>query len=202
MGVALAGFHELEMHGLHRLQVLLNHGIHGTTAFTEITGQAPYETDVGVGIHEHPDVHHLSKRLLGQDENPFHDHYRPGVCRDGAAGPRMGCEVIHRHLYGPARPQFLQMADQEVRLKRVRMVVVDMDAIFRGDVAAIPVVGIVLDDGDVVWAQVADDAGYYGGLAGSGASGNAYDDRRRAQPPRPLATCRSPVSKNTRFFSR
>ncbi len=56
------------------------------------------------------------------------------------------------------------------------MVVVDLGSVLERQVPQIPVVCVVMDDGDPGHRQAFDDAAHHGALAGSRASGHADED--------------------------
>ena len=54
-------------------------------------------------------------------------------------------EVVHRRLNRAARPQLVNVADHQVRLQRIRMIVIERGALLEPQVVAIAVVAIVLE---------------------------------------------------------
>ena len=65
-------------------------------------------------------------------------------------GARVAREIVDRALDALARAQCLEVLDEQVRLERVRMVVVDVLALLKRDVVVCLVVVIVVDDRDAV----------------------------------------------------
>src|SRR5690606_7488116 len=68
-----------------------------------------------------------------------------------------------------------EVLDQELRLQRVRVVEVELAALLVGEVRAVAVVVVVLDDADVLGRERAHDVLRDRGLAGSGPSRDADD---------------------------
>jgi hypothetical protein len=48
------------MHGADRLDVLLDHRLQVAAALAQIPIDAAQDPQIGIGVHEHPDVHQLA----------------------------------------------------------------------------------------------------------------------------------------------
>ncbi len=85
-------------------------------------------------------------------------------------------EVVDRRFDAPAGTEFEDVRDHQVGLERIGVVVVERRPLFEAQVVAIPVVAIVIEDGDTAVVDGVDDAPYDRGLTGAGPSGDANDD--------------------------
>jgi hypothetical protein len=124
--VALRRLDELEVHGPHRSEVLLLHRLERAPAIGEVAPQAPEDAHVRVGVDEELDVQHAAQRLLGQHQDALEeDHDRPRQQRVGQDPPRVGRVVVGEVGHRPARLQVAQVLDEQRRVERVGVVVVD-----------------------------------------------------------------------------
>jgi len=76
--VPLARLDELEVHGLHGAQILLDHRVHRPPALGHVAAEPPNEPHVVVGVDEHLDVEQPAEGGVGEDEDAFHDDARRG----------------------------------------------------------------------------------------------------------------------------
>ena len=101
---------------------------------------------------------------------------RPGVIVSVSSVARVAGEVVDRRFDAPAGAQLEDVPDHQVGLERVGMVVVERRPLFEPEVVAIPVVAIVLEDGDAAVVDRVEDAADDGRLAGPRPAGDADDD--------------------------
>ncbi len=88
----------------------------------------------------------------------------------------MVCEIVGRRFDVASRAETADVLDQQVRLERVGVVVVQRGALLEAQIVAVAVVPVVFEDGHLLRAQAFDDAPDDGGLAGAGAAGDADED--------------------------
>ncbi len=163
--VALGRLHELEVHRLDGVQVLIDYRVHRPAALGDVALQPANEPRVGVGVDEHLDVHQFAQRRVGEDEDAFDDD---GPARMDGFGDRLARvqrEVVDGRLDGPPPAQVLDVPHHEVGFEGVGMVVVERGTFLEAQVVAIPVVAVVFEHGHVAVAEAADDALHDRGLA-------------------------------------
>jgi hypothetical protein len=73
------------------------------------------------------------------------------------------------------------MSDEEIGFERIGMVIIERGALFEAQIIAIAVVPIVFEYGHLVIADALDDAADDRCLAGSGATGDADDERQASR---------------------
>ena len=148
VGVALAGLHELQVHRLHRRQVLVEDLLQRPAAFGHVAPDPPHQPDVRVGIDKHLHVAQRPNALVDEQQDPVdHDHVRR---RDalGARTPRVRHEVVHRLLDRLAARQVLEVRDEQVEIERVRMVPVDLPPLVHREMGEVAVVPVHVEEGD------------------------------------------------------
>jgi hypothetical protein len=55
------------MHWPDRLQVLRYHGFETAATFVQVAVNAAQDTQIGVRIHEHADIHEVPELTIGED---------------------------------------------------------------------------------------------------------------------------------------
>ena len=155
------------MHRSHRRQVLIPHRVEGTTAVLHVALPPPNKPQIGIGINVDLEIHQIPQRRLVQDEDSLDDDRRPRLDPDGLFGTIVDGEVVDRAIYGTPGHQATNVLHQQITLHRIRMVVVDLGALFERKVLQIAVVGVVLDESDVVMTDRLHDRLRDGGLAGA-----------------------------------
>ncbi len=157
--------------------VLIDHGLDGATPFGDVALQPADEARVGIRVHEYFDVHQPPQFSVGEDEDALDDD---GAPRIGFLAGRLtgkAREVVDRELDRPAGPELVQVVDEEVRLERIRMIVIERGTLLEPQIVAVTVVPIVLEDDDLLWTETVDDVPHDGRLAGAGSARHADDDR-------------------------
>ncbi len=151
--------------GLTVLEVLIDHGLDGATPFGDVALQPADEARVGVRVHEYFDVHQPPQFSVGEDQDALDDDGAPriGFLADRLTGKAR--EVVDRELDRPVGPELEQVADEEVRLERVRMIIIQRGTLLEPQIVAITVVTIVLEDDDLLWSEAVDDVTDDGRLA-------------------------------------
>ena len=172
VGPALAGLHELLVHGLHGGQVLGDHAVQRAAALFHVPHDAPQDAHVGVGVHEHLDVHQIAQLRAGKDEDALHQDHRRGVDLDEVIGAVVLGEIVHRAQHRLARLQGLDVLHHQLRLKGVGVVVVGQAPLLVGQLVLALVVVVVADDADLVAEALLQPLGQRG-LSAAGTAGNA-----------------------------
>ena len=79
VGVAPAGFDELQVHGAHSLLVLVHHGFSGSPALLGVASHTPNQTNVRLRVDEDRQVHDLSQLRVCEHQNPVEDDRGRGM---------------------------------------------------------------------------------------------------------------------------
>src|SRR6185369_12460219 len=94
IGESFRRFDELNMHGPHRRDVLLDYRIQSATALGNIAPQAANETHVVRSIDEHLNVHLLEQPRLGKNQDTFDNHDGLRRYRGGGRQSRVRAKVV------------------------------------------------------------------------------------------------------------
>ena len=100
---------------------------------------------------------------------------------------------------GAAGAQLVQMADEQIRLERVRVIVVERGPLLERQIVAVAVVAVVLEHDDLLGAEAVDNLPDDGRLARAGSAGDADHHRPgpaaldRGRRPRALACSRRDI---------
>ena len=70
IGIFLAGLHKLLMHGLHGIDILVDHGFQTSGPFHDIPLDPADQADIGIRIYKHPDVIILQSSLFSKIRIP------------------------------------------------------------------------------------------------------------------------------------
>ena len=96
--------------GLTVPEILIDDRLDRPAAIGDVALQPADEARVGVGVHEHFDVHQPAQFSVGEDEDAFDDD---GAARRGGFARRLALEageVVDRQFDRPAGAQLVQMA--------------------------------------------------------------------------------------------
>ena len=150
IGVALGGLDEVTMHGFHRREVLLEHRVHITSALLDITHEATSQAHVIIGINEDLDVHQFAELLVLKDQDTIKDQdlrrldtYRlrqAVVVGEGVDGALDALPLL----------ELADMLDHHIRVKGVRVVVVELGALLETEIIMRLVVEVVAERRDVL----------------------------------------------------
>ena len=172
VGVALGGFDELQVHGLQHPRVAFHHVLRGAAAFHDVALDDPYEAFVGVGVHEHLQVHLRPQLRVAQGEDAFHDDHVPRLGVDGLRLPGAGQVGVGGLFDALALFQQGEVLGQERPLEGVGVVEVDELPLLQGDVAVVLVVGVLGEQHHFPCGQAFYDFPHDGGLARTGPACN------------------------------
>jgi hypothetical protein len=167
------------VHRPDRGVVLIAHRGEAAAALLEVAADAAHQPDVGVGVDEDLDVELIADRGLDEDQDALDQNQRRRLDVAGLGPAGVGDEVVDRHVDRVAGLELGQVLGEERAVEGRRMVVVDLGAGGRRQVALVLVVRVMIDDRA---ATGRDRGGQLGGdrrLAGAGAAGDA--DRERAR---------------------
>ena len=99
----------------------------------------------------------------------------------------MNCKVIYRALDFLPVPKFADMPDQQIRLKSIRMIIIDPAAFLKGQIVPAPVIIVLIDNRYLFTEGFLQPVGE-GGFSGAGAAGDS-DKKRFPHSDSPLSFC-------------
>jgi len=168
---------KLQVHRLDSPQILVDDRLHGPSAFRDVALQPSDEPRVVIGVDEDLDVHELTQGRIREDQNALDDDCPPR--KDGLVHRFAGVlsEIIERQVDASALFQRQHVADEQVGLERVRMVVVQGRAFVEREIVAIPVITVVFEHDDPVGSERLDNRRDDGRLAGARSARHADDHR-------------------------
>lgn len=138
------------MHRLDRRQVLADDVLEVTAALVHIAQHAAQDALIGIGLDEDLEVEEIAQALILEDQDALDDDDLARLDDLRLLRARVAREVVDGTLDALSLAQRLEMRDEQVRLERVRMVVVDVLALLKRNLVMCPVVIIVIDDRDAV----------------------------------------------------
>ena len=166
------------MHGLYGVLPLLHHAAHRAAALFGVAQHTPGETHVGVGIHEHADIHEIGECRISEDQDALDQDDRARLDLDGLTAAVVHLEVVHRAVDRASLLQKAQMLDHHFGLERLGAVVVESGALLVGEIVMRAVVIVVVDDAHLV-AEAPDEIARERRFSTAGAAGNADDQNVR-----------------------
>lgn len=146
IGIFLAGLHKLLMHGLHGIDILVDHGFQTSGPFHDIPLDPADQADIRIRIYKHPDVHHLAKLFVFKDQDSFYDHNLAGNDRDRILTPVMNLIIIDRTLDRMTCFQFLQVLDHQLGIKGIGMIIVQTRSLFIRHIVMSLIIIVMLQD--------------------------------------------------------
>ena len=175
IGIALRRLDEHLVHGLDRGQILRDDRLQVAAAVAHVAHDAPQDAHIGVRIDKELDVQPLAQLRLGKDEDALDDDDLGRADRG-----RLGRAVVHRVVVDRAfhrlpGAQRVEMLHEQLRVERIRVVVVELFALGEGNVV-VPLVIIVVVQHAHIAAEFVENAPRDGGLAAAGAAGDADGD--------------------------
>ena len=163
------------MHRLDGGQVLLDHAVQTASALLHVAYQTAQDALVGIGIHKDLVVEQGAQLRLHKGQDAFHDQNRCGLDVLYLVAAVVVGVVVHRAVDGAACLQLLQMVDQQSVVKSVRVVVVQLAALLKGQLVVALVIAVVGDQAYFILAKTLLQPQSKGGLSAAGAACNAND---------------------------
>ena len=121
---------------------MLKHHIHGTAAFHHIATDIAHQPDVGVGIHEDLQVHHVAQFLIVQGHDTLDDDDGLGIHMDGLLQTVTLYIGIGGLFDGLAVLEFLDLLRQQFPVEGIGMVEVDLPALLRCQACRIVIIRV------------------------------------------------------------
>ena len=149
-------------------------GFEASAALGNVAFDAADQADVGVGIHKDLNIHQITERLVLKDQNALDDDHALWNDGDGFFRAVVDGIVIDRAFDGTAGLELLEVLDHKIGLERIRMVIVELAALFKGQIVVGTVVVVVAQNGDLV-PEALGEIFHQGGLSAAAAACNAND---------------------------
>lgn len=191
VGKFLARLHELLVHRLDRRQILRHDGLQRSAALVDVANDAADNAHIGVRIDENLDVAEVAQLLVLKDQDTLHDDDLGGLDPHRLIDPVMYRKIVDRSFDTLARRQTAYMLDHQIRIKRVRVVVIQLFSFLKRNVAMLLIIKIVAQHGDFI-AEFLFDFLDQGAFAGACAACNP-DDNDIFHNASPLSCCAAAI---------
>ena len=173
--VALAGLYKSFVHRLDRGKVLVYHAVQAAPPLLYVPQNAPQDALVRVRVHKDLVVEQGAQFRLYKGQNPLYDQHRGRLDVLHFVAAVVVGVIVHRAVDGAACLQLLQMVDEQCVIEGVRVVVVHLAALFKGQLIVTLVVAVVGDQPHLVLPKAFLQPQRKGGLAAARAARNAND---------------------------
>ena len=174
VGISLAGFDELLVHGLQHACVAFHDGFGGSSAFHHVALDDTDESFVGGGIDKDFQIHHVAQLLVAKGEDAFDDDDVARLDVDGFRQARAGQVRVGGLFDAFALAQHSHVFGQKAPLESVGMVEIDVLSFFYRHVATVFVIRILWQQDNFACRQAFDNFLYDGGLSRARSAG--YSD--------------------------
>lgn len=138
------------MHRFHCSKVLVYDAVQVSAALFDVADYAPQYALVSVSLYVDLYVKKVAHFGIGKEQDALDDHDMARLYPDDLTGTVMLAVIIYRAVNGLACLQFFQVLDQKVSLKRVRMIVIHLNALIKGNTVLTAVIIVMIYDGDVI----------------------------------------------------
>ncbi len=162
-------------------EVLLDDALGGAAALGHVPLQPPDQAHVGIGVDEHLEVEALAQRRLPQHEDPLDDHDLRRA--DDPHVPAAGVldVVVHGHGHRRAGGERGDVVVEQRPVEGVGVVVVERLTLLARKVVEGDVVGVELEQREVLLTGELGETLGDGGLAGGRSAGDTDEERSRRQ---------------------
>ena len=176
VGLALRRLHELDVHRPDGAFVLSEDALDGPAAVLDVAADATHQANVVGRVDVDLDVHRLFELPLGQHQDALDDHDRPRLHGLGLVFAAVRGKVVDRLLDGLSVHQTIEVLPHQLGVERIGMIKVERLALLRGMVGQVFVVGVVVEDRDLVGPKLVDDPVEHRRFARPGPAGNSDDN--------------------------
>ena len=173
--VALAGLYKGFVHRLDRGKVLVYHAVQAASTLLYVPQDAPQDALVRVSVHKDLVVEQGAQLRLYKGQNALYDQHRGRLDVLHLVAAVVVGIIVHRAVDGASGLQLLQMVDEQCVIEGVRVVVVQLAALFKGQLIVTLVVAVVGDQAHLVLSKALLQAQRKGGLATARAARDAND---------------------------
>jgi len=108
----------------------------------DVALQPPNEAHVRVGIYEDAQVHQFAQAFVEEHQDALEHHHRSRLDSDGFAQTGVLLERVQRHFDRASVPELGNVSEVELEIESRRVIVVDADAFFKGQLGLVLVVVI------------------------------------------------------------
>jgi len=122
------------MHGLDRGQILFDDVVELAASFVHVTQHAAQDAFIRIGFDEDLDVEDVAQLLRLEDQDALDDDDMARLDNDGFLRAVVLREIIDGAFDTVSFTQFLEVLDEQIRLKGVGVVVVDRLTLLEGQV--------------------------------------------------------------------
>ena len=175
------------MHRLDRRQILRHDGLQRSAALVDVANDAADYAHIGVRIDENLDIAEVAQLLVLKDQDTLHDDDLGGLNPHRLIDPVMYRKIVDQSFDTLARRQTAYMLDHQIRIKRVRVVVIQLFSFLKRDFIVLLIIKIVAQHGDFI-AEFLFDFLDQGAFAGACAACNP-DDNDIFHNASPLSCC-------------
>ncbi len=153
----------------------MHDAVQRAAALFDVPHDAAEDALIGVGVHEDLVVEHGAELRLHKGEDALHDEDGGRLDVLHLVAAVVVGVIVHRAVDGTACFQLLQVIDEQGVVEGVRMVVVQLAALLKGQVVVALVVTVVGDETHFVLPETLLDPERQSGLAAAGAACDADD---------------------------
>ena len=132
--VPLAGLHKGLVHGFDRGEVLVDDAVQRAAPLFDVPQDAAEDALIGVGIYINFVVEQLAQLRLHKGQDALHDEHRGRFNVLHFVTAVVVGVVVYGAVDGTAGLELLQVVDEQGIVESVRVVVVQLAALFKGQV--------------------------------------------------------------------
>ena len=165
--------------------------------FLHVPHKTAQDALVGVGVHEDLVVEHGAQLRLYKGQDALHDEHRGRFNVLHFVTAVVVGVVVYGAVDGTAGLELLQVVDEQGIVESVRVVVVQLAALFKGQVVVALIVAVVGDQPHLVLAKALLQPQGQGGLAAAGTACNANDQIVHSRNSSCTKNLSAPVEKPT-----
>ena len=172
----LAWLHKFQMHRFDSVHILAHDRVDGASAFENISSNPANQSFVCICVKKYLDIHHIPQRLVNEDQNSINDDDLPRFKPACLLQPQMCRKIVDRLIDPLALFQIFKMSDQEISLKGIRMI--EIDLVWRQTVMGreVTIVRIMLNDENSLFVQQLEDLVRDGRFARSCSAGDTNNE--------------------------
>ena len=171
--------------------------VQAAAALLHVPHKTAQDALIGVGVHEDLVVEHGAQLRLYKGQDALHDEHRGRFDVLHFVTAVVVGVVVYGAVDGTAGLELLQVVDEQGIVESVRVVVVQLAALFKGQVVVALIVAVVGDQPHLVLTKALLQPQGQGGLAAAGTACNANDQIVHSRNSSCTKTLSAPVEKPT-----
>ena len=169
VGEFFTWFHELLVHRFYCCQILRHDRLQRPAALVDIADDTAYDAHIGIRIDKNLDVAEISELLVLEDQNALDDDDLGRLYQHRLIDAVMDRKIVDRPVDTLPHRQAAHMLDHQIRIKGIRMVIIQFFSFLKRDFIVLLVIKIVAQHGDLI-AEFVLDLLDQGTLAGTGSA--------------------------------